>query len=291
MAAPNRLVLMATAFVVPVICCLICAGAFVHLATSSTRKQQDEDASLVTRLAEQRDASFNLKDRLKQMKNRIAALNQELKKADIDKKLERNHRKEVRILISTAAKLQDEQSSIRKKVARAGAVAGKMDSLRTEIALLKSSKNELFTRLRLAESEHGRLLALHDTALKKRKEKKKVFLVTALNGGGTQHAGPAIFAECGADGVTIQPAKRLLKKDMGIADQRAFLSVVRKTRYVVFLIRPDGFESFRRYRSLVASKNRLLSNPIDIGFEPVNGDWVLTYPKQGGQSYAKFDER
>ena len=48
--------------------------------------------------------------------------------------------------------------------------------------------------------------------------------------------------------------------------------------YVLFLIRPNGFESFFEYRQLVLSRAKQPGGAIEHGYEPVNSDSKLVYP-------------
>ena len=120
----------------------------------------------------------------------------------------------------------------------------------------------------------------------KARDRQKVFLVTALTGGSQPRIRSAVFAECSGDGIRIQPQGTRFSKSVNVAEQRLFLSIVGTTSYVVFLIRPDGFESFFRYRNLVQSESRRTGRYIDVGYEPVDQDWVLIYPGQEREAYA-----
>ena len=53
-------------------------------------------------------------------------------------------------------------------------------------------------------------------------------------------------------------------------DQESFLQAAAQTRYVLFLIRPDGYQSFYEYRQLVLSRAKESGSSLDHGYEPVN---------------------
>ena len=290
MSISNQRILIAGAFILPILVCFIGIGAFVHLATSFTHAQQQEQARFSRKMAEQKEASKVMKDKLAQLKGKISQLQRELREANARGEAEQGIESELGRLKSLKRRLEDELLALRQKVTKAQDYARSMNSLKAEVAQLKSVQEDLRARLESEKSKHKRLLSAHDAALREREKRVKVFSVTSLSGG-SRHVRKAIFAECAADGIIVQPVKRRLSMNMEARDQNTFLSIVRQTRYVVFLIRPDGFESFRRYRALLISENRLSNEPIDIGFEPVNGDWVLIYPGQEGRVYARLDER
>jgi len=290
MSISNQRILIAGAFILPILVCFIGIGAFVHLATSFTHAQQQKQARFNRKMAEQKEASKVMKDKMAQLKGKISQLQRELREANAREEAGQGIESELGYLKSLRRRLEDELLALRQKVTKAQDYARSMNSLKAEVAQLKSVQEDLRARLESEKSKRKRLMSAHDAALRERKKRMKVFSVTSLSGG-SRRVRKAMFAECTADGIIVQPVKRRLSMNINTRDQSTFLSIVRQIRYVVFLIRPDGFESFRRYRALVISQNRLSNEPIDIGFEPVNGDWVLIYPGQEGRVYARLDER
>ena len=87
-----------------------------------------------------------------------------------------------------------------------------------------------------------------------------------------------MFVECDSKGVWLRPERKLLDPTVSPAARTTFLNRVQSTGYVVFLIRPDGFVPFRRYRDVLITYNATAERPLDFGYEPVNADWKLVYP-------------
>jgi prefoldin subunit 5 len=99
------------------------------------------------------------------------------------------------------------------------------------------------------------------------------------------------FVDCDKSGIRIMPqGLRLPVKPDGKdyesmtagADREELLKHARSTGLVLFLVRPDGFASFRAYRACIETCNKSIpgSKTISIGYEPVNSDWKLRYPKE-----------
>lgn len=151
---------------------------------------------------------------------------------------------------------------------------------------LIATREEVWAELLQIEKECHDLSNQWEFVQRQLKDERKTYVVTSLTGGRGQQD-PAIFAECTSKGIVIQPEGILLSQGLTPNDQKTFLTYVQKTYYVVFLIRPDGLKNFFQYRRLVFSQNRLEKQTVNIGFEPVNEDWILTYPEKEGSLHAK----
>jgi len=287
MAAPEKNYMMVAAFAASVICCLIGTGVFLHLATSTIDEQQEQETNLAQRLQEEENASQALKKKLVDLEEEMSQKKRLLEAESTQNEASRKGEEELRRLESMAARFGEIILSVNRKIA---ILRGQLDSLQKEHAESGVFREDTRRKLEAANAEHRRLVSERNALLQKSKENQKVYSVTSLNEGGALRTRPAVFVECRANEVIVQPLGKRFNFQKGNEEEAAFLTMVKSTRYVVFLIRPDGFESFRRYRNLVLSKNRLTKDPVDIGFEPVNGDWILTYPGERRQTFAKGGE-
>lgn len=84
----------------------------------------------------------------------------------------------------------------------------------------------------------------------------------------------ALFVECDGRGVLVMPDEIRYPADPGPDVRRQFLDQARRKGYVVFFVRPEGFDSFREYREIVEENG----GGIDYGYEPVDDDWQILYP-------------
>ena len=62
-------------------------------------------------------------------------------------------------------------------------------------------------------------------------------------------------------------------------EQEIFLRKARSKGIVFFVIRPDGVDSFNTYYEIIQTYNRTATRRIDAGYEPVDSDWEINYPK------------
>ena len=92
----------------------------------------------------------------------------------------------------------------------------------------------------------------------------------------------AVFAECEKSGVKLMPAGTFLPKEVRSQSRQTFLSQATATRYVVFLVRPQGFDSFEKYREVIEDYNETHTERIDFGYEPADADWKFVYPESRG---------
>lgn len=89
----------------------------------------------------------------------------------------------------------------------------------------------------------------------------------------------AVFVECDAQGVMLMPERTRLGKEAKPDDQEVFLRKARSKGIVFFAIRPDGVDSFNTYYRIVQTYNGTVTRRIDTGYEPVDSDWEMNYPK------------
>jgi regulator of replication initiation timing len=104
--------------------------------------------------------------------------------------------------------------------------------------------------------------------------------VTGFRGTQEWNAPEPLYVECEGAGVKVQPSGTRFAASPSPEQRDAFLQTVRQTGYVLFLIRPDGFESFKQYRKIVASREPNSDKPTEYGYEPVNAEWRMVYPEK-----------
>ncbi len=141
--------------------------------------------------------------------------------------------------------------------------------------LIQGSLKSLQAKIGALSEENQRLEEAIKTVQRAVEEKEHVQARDLVPAGSLQ---AAIFMECDAKGVWIMPEKNLLESEAKNASREAFLRRAGITGYVVFLIRPDGFKSFEKYREVLETYNESASSPLEFGYEPVDADWKLSYP-------------
>jgi hypothetical protein len=153
---------------------------------------------------------------------------------------------------------------------------------RVNSAELQKQKTQRQTALDAAKPDSDQLHARLSGLTRTRQEKERTFELKTLKGTTRWKAPKPVYVECSASGVTIQPDGISFGTFADTDDQQKFLQLATRTGYTLFLVRPSGFASFHRFRDLVAAKANTSRTRIDYGYEPVNEDWNLIYPKDGG---------
>lgn len=169
---------------------------------------------------------------------------------------------ELAALKSRRAELEDRQLELAELEERVAEMQRERQDVEAEIARLE-------TELAATEGEI-------DTVKREIEDTDRVHAEALVPGGSRR---PAVFVECDAKGAWLMPERRMLEPTVPREARRLFMEHVRKTGYVVFLIRPDGFTAFERYRDFVETYNDTSTVPIDYGYEPLDADWRLVYPK------------
>jgi predicted RNA binding protein with dsRBD fold (UPF0201 family) len=82
------------------------------------------------------------------------------------------------------------------------------------------------------------------------------------------------WIECVQDGVVLLPQRQKVATEAVKKKDRALVQALRRG-FTVFLIRPQGFESFRAARAVAEELG------IEIGFEPYDAAWKL--PQEAGR--------
>jgi len=81
-----------------------------------------------------------------------------------------------------------------------------------------------------------------------------------------------LFVECKKYNITIYP-QRTLVSTSELTENNPFSSLSHDHDAVIFLIRPDGYESFQQANSWSEKMN------WKIGYEPVNAEWKLAFSR------------
>jgi|GEM_PF-2068076 len=81
-----------------------------------------------------------------------------------------------------------------------------------------------------------------------------------------------LFVECKKYNIIIYPQKNLVSTSE-LAENNPFASLSQNYDAVIFLIRPDGYETFQQANSWTEKLD------WKIGYEPVNAEWKLSFVK------------
>jgi len=250
---------IAIGFIVPPLLCLVAIAALANLTRASALEERrmggvPAAAPAVPPPGESRRRAQDALDAsIKEMRAREAALDRSTRERD-----------------SSVARLQDDLTV-------QSEAAASLEELRARVAAAEKQRTELNVKL--------------DALKQSQAKQEKILSVMALSGRHRTNTRPAMFVECMADGVFLQPRQERLPVRPAAVERGVFTAFIEETDYVVFLIRPDGFESFWQYYRLARSRNASPSTAIDVGYEPVNADWHLLYPEQKGQAHARFQAR
>ncbi|MBI4602190.1 MAG: hypothetical protein HY721_09540 [Planctomycetes bacterium] len=198
-----------------------------------------------------------------------------------------------------ASRLEDEkrllagvEAELRATASRVAAERAQAESLRHELARLEDRLEALADlekrvgSLRMSREEREELIAklrketegLEGQVAAVRRERDDLQKIPArdLVRGGTTKA--PLFVECDGKGAWAMPARQLFEKAAPADAKEAFLKAARERGYVLFLVRPDGFKAFDRYREILEEHNARSRALVDLGYEPVDAAWQLAYP-------------
>ena len=291
MALSRQNALIVVMFLAPVVCCFVGIGAFVHVILAADQAKQQkrvelrkqklkELAGLQQELDDLKKTFEGLLEKIREVENKIRELTDKLLRANQDSETARKIEEEIRGQKKLLAKLLAELSGLDDQIAQK---EKELEALRTQIKKagplndqqkkLEKQMEELQKRVEQASKEHNRLLAKADDLRRQREEegRKTPIIPRKPLPPGTSKP---VFVECTATGATIQPEGIRLNAYPQAKDRSRFLAAARKSGFVVFLVRPNGVGSFRKYRALTQN-----NGAIKFGFEPVDASWNLVYPK------------
>jgi len=272
MSMPNRSLFMMAGFFVPVLFCLIGIGAFVHLILPI--QEETPPAPIPPIENKNAQALEDIEKRILEEEGNIRVLKQEHDQALMRSAEADRNQRVLRDLENVSAEMQEELEEIQEK---AKAVEEANDQARQNnqrTAKLKAQKTDLGKAMREADTELKKLA----NELVKRQENRGKFSAMSLYGGTSNCRRIPIFAECRGESLIIQPEGLTLGREPTPNDKSLILALTKRVPYIVFFIRPDGFEIFEKYRGFLLEENAKSQIPVDIGYEPVDRDWVLVYP-------------
>jgi len=278
MPLSNRKIVIAAVFLVPMLCCFIAIGAFLHVLMSFMQQRHEEKTELAQRIEQVERDSADLEGQLEQENERASDFQTRLEEEQRRAEAAGAAENETDRMRSEAAKIEPRRSSHQ---AQRDAVARKTEALpdvRENHRRLNLSLEDLQKQLEKAEAEHAELAKREIDAKEKKEEERKKVRVLEISGTRTRHSRKPVFVECSAGNAIVQPEGRKLGAYPGSDDKATFLACARRTGYVVLLVRPDGFQCFENYREVVEDSGA----SIDFGYELVNEDWIIIYPGQEG---------
>lgn len=304
MAISKQLALTIGMFLIPMICCFIGIGAFIHVTLAAEKVERLKDAELrrqkLQELAELqrqlsalREAARDLQQKIDEVQKRILELAERLIQLSEDGETAQVLNEEIRGLKELLARLLVELSELREQIAQK---QKEIDTLKDEtkdagpldeqLKKLQKEMEELEKLRDKAESKHNGLLERLDELRRWREAEEDKFEIRPSKPR-PEGAPDPVFVECTARGAIIQPEGTRLSDDPGADDSSRFLAAAKKTGYVVFLVRPNSFGgsltrmgSFEKYRGLLLAHNGSSNQEIKFGFEPVEASWNLVYPGQ-----------
>jgi len=160
-------------------------------------------------------------------------------------------------------RLAAKRSSIEREEAEEGARAKQRVADAAEVARLQQE----IKRLEAEIEELKRKIA-------KRKASFDPLQIVPGSGVEEKVAKNPLWLECVKDAVVVRPQGQTFSVAQLQKKEAAFVSVVRG-RYVVLLVRPDGFVSFDAARSLAEPGAQ------SMGYEPVDAGMEIEYPESG----------
>lgn len=311
MARTDRTMIIGVLFLLPVMLGLIGVGALLHVAVrvvaaeqeaeideAETRIEHDKrrEAELLAAIRELERDRAETRDRLNEAQDQQAELDrleeERARREEEREILERQLRElEARVGVKDEDRedLQEQRDEARAKldrltreIARLQDQIAQMDrspnpggnppaegrsrsELEAEIARLQQELEEQKKALGRAEADWDRL-GQEPTDPNIRIERIR---------GSTNWQPPPnpLYVECDGQRVVLQPENESLSVRPDSADRDRFVQRARQRQYVLFLIRPDGFHSFDRYRHLV------FENDVRYGYEPINQEGRVVYPE------------
>ena len=176
------------------------------------------------------------------------------------------------------AKLHAKQETLEDLQAQRATLAERLRALQDlekRVAQLRLSRSEREARMKKIQAEIEALKKAIGTVQRELDDTESVSVGQLVPSGSRRLA---VFVECSATGVWLMPERNQLGPSAPASARKSFLTRANTTGYVVFLIRPDGYAAFERYREVLTTYNATAARPLDFGYEPVDADWRLVYP-------------
>jgi len=282
MSPSNRKNLVIAMFATPVILCFIGMGALLNMLVFSMHEEQLANVDASQKYQDAIAENQRHRDELAGQEARAEQARKEKEEEDKAAEEERANNEAAEDWEKKTAESEAGNDGRREQVPDKEKKTAQLPGVRQQNARLNVSLEKLKQDLQEAETELQRLSAECDVARKEKDKERRRVDVTALDGTRKVSDHKPVFVECSRGKAILQPQERTLSADPGAADRETLLAAARRTRYVVFLVRPDGFRCFENYRSFVISAGQKTGAPIEFGYEPVNADWELVFPGKEG---------
>jgi len=295
-------------FVVPTALCLVGAGALLHVAARAAMVVKEDTAKKLEEVKQQaealakgidelRDQIDAVKERVQQGKDRAeqaqrlqatlerleeekARLSRQLeelmrKLSELEKELGKQHeecRRLRRQLATARRKLEQLQRALQQMqpdpdgAGPSNPTGPSLQELAEAIAAAKAALEALVRDIEQAEAERDQL--------RQETDDPNIRVEEIVGWLPWQPPPRPLYVECDGQGVLLQPEGVRLPLWPSDQQEEQFVRTARQRRYVLFLIRPDGFRSFDRYRPLVKNNN------VDYGYEPINQNGRVSYPEE-----------
>lgn len=166
----------------------------------------------------------------------------------------------------TLDRLRHENQQLSRNLDEKRAAIGKQQAEQTAAAQQLATAEQRVDGLRDQISKAERTA----TELRQKIDEKQSVSVGQLNPGRRSDKNPQ-WVECRRSTVTLQPQGRPVSLDELKQKSAVFTAAVKAAGYIVFLVRPDGFETFTEARTLAEQAE------VEIGYEPVDAVWKLRF--------------
>ncbi|MCS7304959.1 MAG: hypothetical protein NZ602_07615 [Thermoguttaceae bacterium] len=304
----SRVMIFGLMCVVPVLLCFIGGGVLLYVAA-------DESSGEVAQRVQDHQTAAQLEEKCRVLHRRIAELEEQLREADrrlekakkaeglqsqvsqlqqererLQQELEqlRKQWEEIQKRLSTSshelarleqevAKAQAKLAHLQQKIQEMQPGPGEAQDQGPTMAELEAAKQQLTEALQRQNNINEQKQARLDELSQKVKEPGRTLRVDEIRGSGQWQLPPnPLYVECDGQGILLQPEKCRLPTRPTSSQEEEFLRTVRDRKYVLFLVRPNGFDSFRVYRQLLRQK----AGGIDYGYEPIRQDGEVLYPER-----------
>jgi hypothetical protein len=287
--------LVAIMFLVPMFCCFVGAGAFVHVVLAveekerhkEDRRHREEAEQIVDRQRQCNELAEKIKSlqqKIAEISNRIRGLTERLLQAVTDDKTAGKIREDLAKQRALMAKMLAEFAELSDQIAQKQKAINSHRNETKAAQILDRQLKELRERLadltKQVEEARKANVSLAETKRdlqREREEQERAVRILPRRRSVWNEQNP-VYLDCAAGGAVLQPAGERLAAAPGDADRARFLAAVRKSGHVVFLIRPDGIFTFYQYRGVLTQETQ-----VRLGWEPVDASWNLIYPKTGEQ--------
>jgi len=215
------------------------------------RKEREEELRKLKEQAEK------LEKKIREKEQELAGLRQPDNEIDRKKKEEE--------LKSLKSELEELEKKIREKeqeLAKLGYPGSVDDSLEKDIERLKKEIEAARKRMEDLRNRIAQKTADANTFNPWKDFKGTVFLRNPM------------FVECKKDVLILHPQERILPISE-LSRSNPFSSIGYDYDGIVFLVRPDGFDTFRQSFELAKKTN------LKIAYEPVDSNWKLDFSKGG----------